>query len=149
LRTIFAIGVFDDPVVRQVPDVERGMAVAQEIAEKSIVLLKNQNNLLPLNPSSVGSVVLIGGHADKGVLTGGGSAQVDPPGGSPVPRPPAGAGFMGPLRRTAWLPGSPLRALQEQFPEGKVSYVEGDNLEQAAIAAKSADVAIVFAYQWE
>jgi beta-glucosidase len=56
---------------------------------------------------------------------------------------------MGPFRRTAWLPGSPLRALQEQFPEGKVSYVEGDNLEQAATAAKAAAVAIVFAYQWE
>ena len=28
-------------------------------------------------------------HADVGVLTGGGSAQVDAPGGSPVPPPPA------------------------------------------------------------
>src|SRR5215831_8634713 len=88
LRTIFATGLFDHPVVRQVPDVEGGMATAQSIAEKSIVLLKNKDHILPLNPSKLHALVLIGGHADVGVLTGGGSAQVDPPSGSPV-SPPA------------------------------------------------------------
>ena len=111
LRAVFATGLFDHPVIRQVPDVQRGLDVAQSIAEKSIVLLKNANGILPLNPSELRLVVLIGGHADKGVLTGGGSAQVDPPGGSPVPRPPIGSGFMGPLQRTTWLSDPPLRAL--------------------------------------
>ena len=34
--------------------------VAREIADESIVLLKNQNELLPLNPNKVKSIALIG-----------------------------------------------------------------------------------------
>ncbi len=146
LRTMFAMGLFDHPVVKRVPDVEGGLAIAQQIAEKSIVLLKNKNGILPLNPSSQ-SVALVGGHADVGVLTGGGSAQVDPPGGSPVPPPSPTPGQR--FRRPSWLPSSPLRALKAQLPAAKVSYVSGENLEDASSVAKAADVAIVFAYQWE
>jgi len=96
LRAIFAVGLFDNPVRMQVPDVERGYALAQSVAEKSIVLLKNEHHVLPLT-ASVHTVVLIGGNADKGVITGGGSAQVDAPGGSAVPPPPPG--------KTPWIPG--------------------------------------------
>ena len=149
LRTIFASGLFDHPVIRKVPDVEGGMATAENIAEKSIVLLKNKDHLLPLDPSRLHSVVLIGGHADVGVLSGGGSAQVDAPGGSPVPPPPAGPEPRRPFMRQQWLPSSPLRALKAQLPSAKVTYVSGENLEQASAAANSAEVAIVFGYQWE
>ena len=148
LRTIFAYGLFDHPVVKQVPDVEGGYKVAQAMAEKSIVLLKNERNVLPL-AANVRSIVLIGGHADVGVLTGGGSAQVDPPGGSPVPPPPPGKGFLSAFLRPAWMPSSPLRALVAALPSAKVSYVSGEDMTAAASAAKSADVAIVFGYQWE
>lgn len=149
LRTIFATGLFDHPVVKQVPDIEGGYALAQRLAEKSIVLLKNEHNVLPLDAAKLRSVVLIGGHADVGVLTGGGSAQVDPPGGSPVPPPPPGKGVLEAFLRPAWLPDSPLRALIAKLPAAKVSYVSGDDPEAAAAAAKAADVAIVFGYQWE
>ena len=152
LRTIFASGLFDNPVIKQVPDVEGGYVVAQKLAEKSIVLLKNERNVLPLNAANLHSIVLIGGHADVGVLTGGGSAQVDAPGGSVVPLPPAqpGASPMGNLlRRRVWLPSSPLRALAAKLPSTKVTYVSGDDLAAAASAAKAADVAIVFGYQPE
>ncbi len=149
LRTIFATGLFDHPVVRQVPDIEGGMALAQSIAEKSIVLLKNKDHILPLNPSKLRSLVLIGGHADVGVLTGGGSAQVDPPGGSPVPPPPPDPARPRAFTRQAWMPSSPLRALKAQLPGTKVSYVSGDSLDEASTAAKGAEVAIVFGYQWE
>jgi beta-glucosidase len=148
LRTIFASGLFDHPVVKQVPDVEGGYKVAQKMAEKSIVLLKNEHNVLPL-AGDVHTVVLIGGHADVGVLTGGGSAQVDPPGGTPVPPPPPGKDPLSAFLRPAWMPSSPLRALTAVLPSTKVSYLSGDDLAAAAAAAKSADVAIVFAYQWE
>jgi len=150
IRTIFASGLFDHPVTpRHVPDVEGGMELAQKIAEKSIVLLKNENHVLPLDPASLHSLALIGGHADVGVLSGGGSAQVDPPGGSVVPPPPAGPDFLSQILRQAWLPSSPLRALTAQLPAAKVSYASGDKPDDAASAAKGADVAIVFAYQWE
>ena len=147
LRSIFANGLFDHPVARQVLDVEGGYRVAQEIAEKSIVLLKNQNEVLPLS-AALGSVALIGGHADVGVLTGGGSGQVDPAGGSPVPPPPPHDIFTA-VFRPAWMPSSPLRALAAKMPSTRISYNSGEDLAAAAAAAKSADVAIVFAYQWE
>ena len=152
LRTIFATGLFDHPVVKQVPDVERGYALAQSLAEKSIVLLKNNRDVLPLDAAKLDSVVLIGGHADVGVLTGGGSAQVDAPGGSAVPPPPPqpGANPMANFfRRQVWLPSSPLRALTAKLPSSKVAYCSGDDLSAAESAAKGADVAIVFAYQPE
>jgi beta-glucosidase len=152
LRTIFASGLFDNPVVKQVPDVEGGYVVAQKLAEKSIVLLKNERHILPLEGAGLHSVVLIGGHADVGVLTGGGSAQVDAPGGSVVPPPPPqpGANPMANFaRRQVWLPSSPLRALTAKLPSSKVTYVSGDDLAAAASAAKSADIAIVFGYQPE
>ena len=147
LRSIFASGLFDHPVVRQVPDVEGGYRVAQGIAEKSIVLLKNQNGILPLS-QNVHSVVIIGGHADVGVLTGGGSGQVDAPGGSPVPPPPP-KDLLTAVFRPTWAPSSPLRALASSMPRASVSYISGDDLTAAASAARSADIAIVFAYQWE
>lgn len=152
LRTIFATGLFDNPVVKQVPDVEGGYTVAQKLAEKSIVLLKNEHDVLPLIAASLHSVVLIGGHADVGVLTGGGSAQVDAPGGSVVSPPPAQPGanpMANLLRRRVWLPSSPLRALTAKLPSTKITYVPGDDLAAAASAAKTADVAIVFGYQPE
>jgi beta-glucosidase len=148
LRAIFATGLFDNPVEKQTPDVESGYALAQSIAEKSIVLLKNERKVLPL-AAVLHSIVLIGGHADKGVITGGGSAQVDAPGGSAVPPPPPGKNPFDAFMRPQWLPSSPLRALAAKLPGVKVSYVSGDDLAAAVSAAKSADVAIVFGYQWE
>lgn len=152
LRTIFASGLFDNPVVKQVPDIEGGYVVAQRLAEKSIVLLKNERNVLPLEGTKLHSIVLIGGHADVGVLTGGGSAQVDAPGGSVVPPPPPqpGANPMANFaRRQVWLPSSPLRALTAKLPSSKVAFAAGDDLAAAESAAKNADIAIVFAYQHE
>src|SRR6185312_7495873 len=147
LRSMFAAGLFDHPVKTEVPDVFRGLQIAQTIAEKSIVLLRNERDILPLQ--HVHTAAVIGGHADVGVLSGGGSAQVDPPGGSPVAPPPPGNGFLEHFIRPAWMPSSPLRALRAHLAGARVSYVSGEDLAAAAAAAKNADVAIVFAYQWE
>jgi len=148
LRTIFANGLFDAPFVHiQVPDVEKGYEVAQETEEKSIVLLRNERHILPLS-RDLKSVALIGGHADVGVLSGGGSAQVSAPGGSPVPPPPFKS-IYDLFNHQEWMPSSPLRALKAKLPSTRVTYISGDDLAAAASVAKSADVAIVFAYQWE
>lgn len=146
LRSIFAVGLYDHPVKTDVPDVEGGFKIAQSIAEKSIVLLKNANGILPLE--GVKSVAVIGGYADKGVLSGGGSAQVDPPGGSPIPPPPP-TSMWDAVMHPSWMPDIPLHALQTALPSSSVFFDSGDNLASAAEAAKKADVAIVFAYQWE
>ena len=149
LRTIFASGLFDHPVVKQVPDIEKGAELAQRLAEKSIVLLKNEHSLLPIE-SGIRTVAVIGGHADAGVITGGGSAQVDAPGGSAVPPPtPSGNNPTSRFTRQQWLPSSPLKALSVALLASKVTFNSGDDAAAAAAAAKQADVAIVFAWQWE
>jgi beta-glucosidase len=85
LRSMFAVGVIDNPPMpRRVVDPFRGLEEAQQIAEESIVLLKNANGLLPLSAARVKSIAVIGSHADVGVLSGGGSAQVDAPGGNAI-----------------------------------------------------------------
>ena len=86
----FASGIVDDPGKKSVVDVERGLDVAQSVEEKSIVLLKNKAAVLPIDPSKVHRIAIIGGHADVGMISGGGSAQVDPPGGNAIL--PAGKG---------------------------------------------------------
>jgi beta-glucosidase len=148
LRTIFASGLFDHPVTKQVPDVEKGYALAQSLADKSIALHKNRDNILPI-AEGVHSVVVIGGHADSGVLTGGGSAQVDAPGGSAEPPPPAGSSPLPRFVRQQWLRSSPLKALVTALPGASITFNSGEDAGAAASAAKHADVAIVFAWQWE
>ncbi len=59
---------------------QRDAKVAQRAAEQGIVLLRNEKDLLPLS-SRLHSIAVIGGHADIGVLSGGGSSQVIPIGG--------------------------------------------------------------------
>jgi beta-glucosidase len=146
LRSMFADGLFDYPTKTQVPNVEQGFATAQHIAEESIVLLKNESNVLPLE--NVHRIAVIGGHADVAMLSGGGSAQVDPPGGSPIP-PPPGKGMFAAFIREAWLPTSPLRGLRAAIPGADITFTTGEDVAAAQAAAKEADVAIVFAYQWE
>lgn len=51
-------------------------ATAKKVAEEGIVLLKNSNNLLPLNKNNIKSVALIGANATKLQSLGGGSSQV-------------------------------------------------------------------------
>jgi beta-glucosidase len=141
----FLSGIVDDPPQLGVVDVEKGFAVSQRIAEKSIVLLKNSQAVLPINPSKVRSVAIIGGHADVGMLSGGGSAQVDPPGGNAIMPPGKGATIW---QKPVWFPTSPLKALQAKLPNAKIDFDSGTDAQSAANLAKNADLAIVFAYQW-
>ncbi len=142
----FLSGVADYPIEKSVVDVQAGFDVAQSVEEKSIVLLKNQNAILPLNRASVHRIAVIGGHADVGMISGGGSAQVDPPGGNAIMPPGQGATRW---QEHIWFPTSPVKALRAAMPEAQIEFDAGKDLSAAAKLAKSADVAIVFAYQWE
>jgi beta-glucosidase len=141
----FLSGIVDDPPQKGVVDVEKGLEIAQRIEEKSIVLLKNNLAVLPINPSTVHSVAIIGGHADVGMLSGGGSAQVDPPAGNAIMPPGKGATHW---QDHVWFPTSPLKALQTKLPNTKINFDSGTDVQQAANLAKNSDLAIVFAYQW-
>ncbi len=77
LRTMFACGLFDQPVqITPFPEREHGK-VAREIASKGIVLLKNADGLLPLASHEVRSIAVIGADADTNIA-GGGSSVVQP-----------------------------------------------------------------------
>src|SRR6202789_1379257 len=142
----FLAGIVDDPPHKGVVNVEKGLEVAQRIEEKSIVLLKNNQAVLPIVPSKIHSIAIIGGHADVGMISGGGSAQVDPPGGNAIMPPGKGATHW---QDHIWFPTSPLQALRTKLPNTKITFDPGTDLQSAASLAKTADVAIVFAYQWE
>ena len=146
LRSMFAAGVIDDPPVKSVVDVMGGMEIAQKIEEQSIVLLKNEGGQLPLDASKIKSIAVIGPHADVGMISGGGSAQVDPPGGNVILPPGQGNTTW---QMHVWFPTSPLKSIRTKAPGVKVQFDPGSNLTAAADLAKSSDVAIVFAYQWE
>ena len=139
LRSEFAVGLYDNPPDRRVPDVFHGLEVAERIAEQTIVLLKNADGQLPLAASNIHSIAVIGSHADAGVLSGGGSGQVDPIGGNAVPWASANG--------QVWHRSSPLKAIRAKAPGAKVEYDPGTDTSAAAALAKASDVAIVFVNQ--
>jgi beta-glucosidase len=148
LRTEFDSGVFDDPPQPQSPDVLRGLEVAQKTEEHGLVLLKNSASQLPLNAASIKSVAVIGGHADAGVLSGGGSSQVSPAGGNAVPPPPEIARnplafFLVPTYQRS----VPLKGIEAKAPRAIVKFDPGTDPGAAAALAKSSQVAIVFVTQ--
>src|ERR1700730_18375539 len=143
LRSMFSAGIVDHPATpRSVIDPFRGLEDAQHIAEESIVLLKNDGTL-PLNLATVRSIAVIGAHADVGVLSGGGSAQVDAPGGNAVS--PAAPTKWG---EAVYFPSPPLRYIRAHAKGADVRFDPGTNASSAASLAKSADIAIVFADQY-
>lgn len=144
VHALYSTGAADDPVAESgALDEAAHQAVTQADAEQAIVLLKNQGNLLPLGPS-VRRIVLIGGHADKGVLAGSGSSLVYPTGGNAVPGLEP-TGWPGPVM---YYPSSPLAQIKALAPNASVTFVDGSDLAAAATAARAADVVIVFATQW-
>ncbi len=145
LRSYFADGVVDYPTQKSVVDVERDLDIAQHVEEGSIVLLKNEHAILPLEEKHAKTIALIGAHADVGMLSGGGSAQVDPPGGNAIMPPGQGGTHW---QEHIWFPTSPLNQLRNAMPSADITFNSGEDTSAAASAAKSADVAIVFVQQW-
>jgi len=122
--------------------------VALRAARAGIVLLKNDRDVLPLGPKSV-RIAVIGGHADSGVLSGGGSSQVFPAGGPGISIPLGGANpMLARLNVMIFDPSPPLKAISALAPKAQVRFDSGDYPSEAAKLAKWADVAIVFATQW-
>ncbi|ESQ80212.1 glycoside hydrolase family 3 C-terminal domain-containing protein [Asticcacaulis sp. YBE204] len=148
LWAMFDTGLIDHPIAEQVTDTgidfDAHAKVTQADAEGGIVLLKNTGGLLPLSATAK-KIVVIGGHADKGVLSGGGSSQVYGRGGNPVAGMGLGpSGFPGPL---TYYPDSPVAALKTRT-KAQIVYHDGKDIKSAAQAARGADVVIVFGTQW-
>ena len=154
LRTMFAKGLFDAPVVKGPIDVAADTLVAQRDAEEGIVLLKNDKNLLPLDASTQ-RIAVIGAQADIGMISGGGSSQVIPNGSDGTNEILIGDTALidrkkpqVSMDRVVFDPPSPLAAIRSEAPGAQVQFDDGSDVERAAKMAQGADVAIVFARQW-
>jgi beta-glucosidase len=130
LWALFAKGAVDNPVKVTPIDYAANAAISQKAAEESLVLLKNDGDLLPLR--RVKSVAVIGGSADKGVLAGAGSSDVTPVGGAVM------------IDNHTYLPSPPLDALKRELPKAKIIFDSGADPAAAAALAATSDVAIVF-----
>jgi beta-glucosidase len=91
--------------------------IAREVTEKSIVLLKNDSGLLPLDSERIRSIAVIGPLANTVLL--------DWYSGSPP------------------YAVSPLQGIRQRFVGVAISYADGDDVALAAAVAARCDVAIV------
>jgi beta-glucosidase len=96
-------------------------AVARNIAEQSMVLLKNDSNLLPLDRNSIKSVALLGPYAVRPMTGGGGSSHIIP-----------------------LYSVTPYDGLDAQLlSQTPLTVLDGSNLDAAVAAARKASIAIV------
>ena len=119
---MYEFGFFDKnkKIAGKIPAKENG-ALSREIAEKSIVLLKNENGLLPLQKGNIKTFAVIGDQIDKAAAGGGGSSHVVP-----------------------LYTVTPIQGLKNKFGASVAfSTSDGKNVAEAVAMAKKADIAIV------
>jgi beta-glucosidase len=155
LRSMFAVGI-DQWEAAPAPDLAAHHEIALQIARRGIVLLKNRGVLpVTLEPrefepgESALRIAVIGGYAQLGVPAGCGSSAVVPPGGYADVIPIGGPGLTAGLRNLCLVPPSPLDELKKQLPGARIEFDPGISPAEAALAARGADIAIVFAIRVE
>ncbi|MGB5911679.1 MAG: glycoside hydrolase family 3 C-terminal domain-containing protein [Promethearchaeia archaeon] len=81
LRVMFFTGLFDneDSLPSGSRNSREHQIIARKIAEEGIVLLKNDNNLLPLNLGKLKTIAVLGPNVDKKMAYGGGSSGIQCP----------------------------------------------------------------------
>ncbi len=120
-RTMMQLGVFDHPPTPKPIPAKKDGAISRRIAEQGMVLLKNEGHLLPLDADRLHSIAVIGPYAVKAMTGGGGSSHVIP-----------------------LYTVDPVKGIKDRAGSRvKVTFSDGSNVSQAAMLAKSADVAIV------
>lgn len=135
LWALFAKGAVDDPVKAAPIDFAAHAKVSEDAAENSLVLLKNEGDLLPLR--RVKSLAVIGGNADKGVMAGGGSSDVTPVGGATM------------INNRTYLPSPPVAALRRELPHTQITFDAGTDPASAAALASKSNAAVVFVTQYD
>lgn len=71
----FKLGLFDDPFIDpeeadKVSGAEKHRDVAKQAASESVTLLKNKNNILPLDKNKIKKLAIIGPNANRSLLGG-------------------------------------------------------------------------------
>lgn len=121
--------------------------VAEEVAKQGIVLLRNERGVLPLAKSAK-SILVVGGLASTGVISGAGSSQVGGIGGPAATIPTSGSGPIAALQSIVYHRSSPFAAIQKLATGSNVRFRTGRSVSEAVAEAKKADIVIVFANQW-
>jgi beta-glucosidase len=148
LRAVYLVGADQWSGPQAQPDLAAHLASAVEVARQGIVLLKNEG-VLPIKPD-VKTIAVIGGHADKGMLAGGGgSSLTDPIGGLALDVPLGGHGIFAGLRRLTVTGPSPVAELHEHFPNAEILFDPGESPADAAAIARRADVIVVMGIKTE
>ncbi|KWB87486.1 glycoside hydrolase family 3 C-terminal domain-containing protein [Burkholderia ubonensis] len=165
LFVMIRTGVMDDPPKSGgAIDFAAAGRFAQAAAERSIVLLKNDGNQLPLAAAALARIAVIGGHADAAVLSGGGSGNTR----DPVTGSFAGCGGLafGASAGCSWWRNPWLKvdvpivaAIRALAPAAQVTFAGNSDqqapfhpytqqeIDQAAALAARSDVAIVVVAQ--
>ena len=142
LRVIFESGLFDHPHTGGGEvDTPEQRAIALRGATESIVLLKNDGGLLPLDPAKLKSIAVIGPNAAVARTGGGGSSLVRPKYAiAPLDgiKEKAGSGVKVTYALGARMEGEDSPDASPDTPEARSAA-----LKQATEAAAQADVAVV------
>jgi beta-glucosidase len=147
LRAEFSSGLIDDPPATRPIDYAAHASIALNVAQAGVVVLKNAAMTLPLT-ADIKRIAVIGGQAQVGVLSGGGSSQVTPSHGA-FRVPIGGNGGMAHYRDALYFAPSPVLTLRKALPEAAVRYDSGAFPEDAAALAAKSDVALVFVTRHE
>lgn len=130
LRVMFKSSVFSKTSPGEYGS-DAHIATAKKVAEESIVLLKNEDHILPLNSTKIKSIAVIGANADRKNAMGGGSSQVK-----------------------ALYEITPLQGIKNIAKNVMINYAQGYTIQrnatptkamidEAVEAAKKSDVAII------
>lgn len=106
LRIKFQLGLFENKYLPNEKNVNtpENQLLALESAQKGMVLLKNQNNVLPINTSKIKSIAVIGPNANLARTGAGGSSQIAP-----------------------YYSVAPLEAIKNKFGKTtKINFAQGD-----------------------
>lgn len=124
LRTILYYETRKDPQEygEDVLACDRHIAIAKRAAEESMVLLKNEGNVLPLKKEKTEKIVVLGVLGDIENIGDHGSSKVHP-----------------------YYTVTPLKGLMKKMPKAQILYNDGKDLETAKKLAADADAVVIVA----
>ena len=139
LRVIILSGLMDHPhSAGGEVDTPEQQSVARQGATEGIVLLRNQNSLLPLDPARIHSIAVIGPNALTARTGGGGSSRVEP------------KYAVSPLQGIQKRAGAAIQVtsalgvgMEGEDPAHDTADARANDLKQATDIASKADVAVI------
>jgi beta-glucosidase len=131
LRLVLLSGRMDGEVHAGSVNTSEHQTLARQVAEEAITLLKNEGGILPINNKAM-KIAVIGPNAAEAVIQGGGSSHV-----TPYHR-------VTPLEALKNMLDGKVEVLYEQGCENQAGRSMEDGIQRAVIAARLAEIALVF-----